>query len=198
MSSQFEKVVSHSDRSNTQNLLPHVRELEFEVIAGRDESLLQLGPGPIRRRQCPAIHLPVGRHRQSLEQHDYRRHHVLGQLVFEKATQLISRGVRDHIGHQPLFVRRVFPSQDHSLLHERVLAKHGFDFSRFDAKPADLHLVVSPTEELDVPIGPIASQIAGLVHSCSEPGAEGVLNKLLGGQIRPVQIPLGQALSADM
>ncbi len=60
VSSQLKKIVSHPDRSNAQNLLPDVRELEFQVIAGRDESFLQLRPGSIRRRQCPAVNLPVG------------------------------------------------------------------------------------------------------------------------------------------
>ena len=198
VSSQLEEIVCHPDRSNAQNLLPDLRELAFQVIAGRDEGLLQLRPGSIRRRQCPAVHLPVGRHRQGIEQHDHRRHHGLGQLVLEKATQLIGRGVRDHIGHQPLLARRVLPRQDHGLPHGRVLAKRGLDFSQFDAKPADLHLMVGPAEELDVPIGPIAGQVAGLVHSCAWLGAEGVRNKLLGGQVRPVQIPSGQARSADM
>ncbi len=52
---QLKKVVSHPDRPNAQNLLPDVRELEFQVIAGCDESFLQLRPGSIRRRQCPAV-----------------------------------------------------------------------------------------------------------------------------------------------
>ena len=69
-----------------------------------------------------------------------------------------------------------------------MLAKRRLDFSEFDAKPADLHLMVGAAEELDVPVGPIAGQIAGLVHSCSGLGAEWVWNKLLGGQLGPVQI----------
>jgi len=40
VSSQFKEIVSHTDRSNAQNLLPDLRELEFHVIAGRDESFL--------------------------------------------------------------------------------------------------------------------------------------------------------------
>ena len=34
--------------------------------------------------------------------------------------------------------------------------------------------MVGPAEELDVPVGQIAGQIAGLVQSCSRLGAEGV------------------------
>ena len=79
-----------------------------------------------------------------------------------------------------------------------MLAKRGLDFPQFDAEPADLHLVIGPAEELDVPIGQIAGQIAGLVQSCSGLGAEGIWNKLLGGQLRPVEIASGHAHSADM
>src|SRR5208282_5244590 len=108
--------------------------------------------GRVRCRQCPAVDLPVGQQRQGIQQHEDRWHHLIGQLVFEKAAQLISGGFSDHIGHQPLLARRIFPSQDDRFPHGRMLAERGLDFSRFNAKPADLHLVVGATEELDVPV----------------------------------------------
>jgi hypothetical protein len=102
VSPQLEKIVSHPDRPNAQNLLPDVREFEFQVISGRDERFLQLRPGSLRRRQCPSVYLPVGLQRQCIEQHEDGRHHMVRQLVVEKAPQLISGGFRDHIGHEPL------------------------------------------------------------------------------------------------
>ena len=198
VSSQLEEIVSGADRSNTQNLLPDMREFEFQLIAGRDKGFLQLRPGSIRRRQCPAVHLSVGHHRQRLEQHESRRHHMIGQLILEKATQFVGRGVRDHIGDQPLLAWRVFASQNHGLPHGRVLAEHSFDFSQFDAKPAEFHLVIGTAEELDHPIGPKAGEIARLVHSGCRLGTERVWNKFLCGQFRPIQIASGQPFSADM
>src|ERR1019366_10063484 len=111
-----------------------------------------------------------------------------GDRVFRSLNGIT---VRDHVGHQPLLPRRVFPSQDDGVPHGRVLAKRGLDFSQFDAKPADLDLVVGPAEKLDVPIGPIAGQVAGLVQPRSGHGAEGVWEKFLGGQLRSVQITAG-------
>ena len=68
--------------------------------SGRDRS----GDG-----NAPTVDLSVGHQRQSLEEHEHRRHHVLGQLLLQKLTQIGRRGerlpLRDHIGHQPLPVR---------------------------------------------------------------------------------------------
>src|SRR5208282_3351586 len=58
--------------------------------------------------------------------------------------------------------------------------------------------MVGATEEFDVPIGPVAGQVARFVHSCSWLGTEGVWNKLLGAQIGPVQISSGEARTGDM
>ena len=109
-----------------------------------------------------------------------------------------SSALGDHIGHQPLLSRRVFPSQDDDVAHGRMLAERGLDFSEFDAEAADLHLVVGTAEELDVPVGQIAGQIAGFVQPCSGLGAEGVGNEFLGGQIRPVEIAAGHACAANI
>ena len=50
-----------------------------------------------------------------------------------------------------------------SLAHSRMLAKNGLDFAKFDAKPANLYLLIDSVEVLDVAIRQIARAIAGLV-----------------------------------
>ena len=181
VSPQLKKIVGHPDGVNIKNLLPDERELAFQVVAGPDKHFLLRRPGSVRRRQCPTVHLSVGCHRHGLDQHNRRRHEGFRQPVPEVAPQVISRCVRHHIGHQPLIVWPGFPGQDNGFTHGRELAKHGLDFSRFDSNSADLNLVVGATEELDVAVGAIARQIAGLVHSRSRLSAEGVRSELLGG-----------------
>jgi hypothetical protein len=66
------------------------------------------------------------------------------------------------------------------------LVKHCSYFPQFDAEPADLHLVVNTTQELDVPVRQITGQVTGLIQTCSRLLAEAVGNEFLGCQLRSV------------
>jgi hypothetical protein len=77
-----------------------------------------------------------------------------------------------------------------------MLAKNGLDFAKFDAKAANLYLLVDSVEELYVTIRQIARAIAGLVQSRSRLAAEGVGNEILSGQIRTIQITASQTIAA--
>ena len=91
MSSQLKEIVRHADGSNTQNLFPQTSELEFQSISRRYERSSRLGSCSLGLRQSAAVYLPVGHQWQSVEQHEDRGHHVIGQLLFQKAAQLTSR-----------------------------------------------------------------------------------------------------------
>ena len=73
-----------------------------------------------------------------------------------------------------------------------------FDFSEFDAKAPDLDLMIETSEKLEVAVGAIADQVAGLVEAGAGDVTEGVGNESFGGEFRPVQIAAGQAHPADV
>ncbi len=131
-------------------------ELEFQSVSGRHQHFFQLRPRSTSRWQRAAIHLPVEHQRQRVQQHVRRRNHILRQLLFQKAAQVISRGkevpLGDHVSHQPLFSRSVFLSQNDSVPNAWVLAKRCLDFPELDTESADLDLVVNPAQKFDVPV----------------------------------------------
>ena len=44
-----------------------------------------------------------------------------------------------------------------------MLAQHRLDLAQLDPKAAQLHLLVDPAQQLDLPVGPVARQVARLV-----------------------------------
>src|SRR5579872_2057972 len=77
-------------------------------------------------------------------------------------------------------------------------AQNGFDLFQFDAVTADLDLVVGAAGKLDVSIGQIAGEIAGLVHPSTRLIAEWIGNKLLGGDFRTIQIAARKPRSGNI
>ena len=164
MAAEVEEIVVDADTLDAEDLAQISASSSSVGVRGATNALSNSGRVRSGRRQCPAVDLAVGQQRQGIEQHEDRRDHVVGQLVLEKAAQLVGGGIGDHIRDQPLLSRRVLPGQDDGFSHGRMVLKRGFDFAQLDAEAADLHLVVGATEELDVPVGQITRQIAGLVQ----------------------------------
>src|SRR5205085_788612 len=73
----------------------------------------------------------------------------------------------------------------HGLRHGWMPRQRCFDLAQLDAESANLHLMIVASQELDVAVGEIAHQVAGLVHPGSRLAAEGIGNKSFGGQLRP-------------
>jgi hypothetical protein len=63
------------------------------------------------------------------------------------------------IGRQIFLVRLVFPKQYDRLGDVGVPGENRFDLTQFDAEPAELHLVIEPAQELEVPVGPPADEV---------------------------------------
>ena len=77
-----------------------------------------------------------------------------------------------------------------------MLRQARLDLPKLDPEAADLHLVVVATEELDVAVGQVTTQVARTV----EPVAlhEGAGEEALGGELWTVQIPPRHACAADV
>src|SRR5208282_1939480 len=110
---------------------------------------------------------------------------MLRQFVLEKSAQLVGGGAclrpGGHIGHQPLISPSVLLNQNDNVPHCRVLSERCLDFPKFDTETADLDLVVTTPEKLDVRVGQVARQVSGLVQAGPWLAAEVVWNKLLSG-----------------
>src|SRR5215218_5626607 len=81
--------------------------------------------------------------------------------------------------------------QRHGLAHAGVATHRGFDLAQLDAVAADLDLMVQPAEELDLPTGQTARQVASAVEPLARP-TQRVGDELLGREIGPPAVAARQ------
>ena len=72
-----------------------------------------------------------------------------------------------------------------------MLSEHSFDLTQFDAKAADLDLVVDAAQVLDVPVGAPPNKIPGPIQPSPFTIIERMTDKSLRGEPAPIQIPPG-------
>src|SRR5690242_10247640 len=73
----------------------------------------------------------------------------------------------------------------------------GLDFTRLDAKSADLYLIISSAEELQSAITPPTDPIAGLIQAITSPETEGIWYELFCCESRTVEITASQSGATD-
>ena len=88
MAAQLEEVVLHADALDPEEVSPDPDQPLLGGVARRDERPAALQPAGVRRRQAPPVDLAVGVERQRVEQHERRRHHVVGQPRLEEGAEL--------------------------------------------------------------------------------------------------------------
>ena len=69
-----------------------------------------------------------------------------------------------HVSHELITAGGVLARHHGGLRDGGMLAQRGLDLAGFDAKPADLHLLVGPAEELQHAVGAPSRPVAGAVH----------------------------------
>ncbi len=187
MTTQRKEVVVSPDSLNPQHL-PKKRAQNLLLWRTRHAPMPR---AKFRRRQRSSVELAACRQRQTIQHHIRRRHHVLGKARRKMRTQLLRsrspiRG-RHHIGHQPL-APAPFSARNHRRLRNRRMAcERRRDLARLDAEPAQLHLVVGPSQKLQHPVRTPAHQIPAPVHPAAR-RPERVRNKALPSQTPATQI----------
>jgi len=88
---------------------------------------------------------------------------TLFELDAQSAMIELGIGVWNEIGDDLLVVGIVFTDHYGILRNSFDFAETGLDLAEFDAKAADLHLVVETAEKLDIAVRPITCQIAGAI-----------------------------------
>jgi hypothetical protein len=163
VSSQIEKVVLHTNRLDTQDLLPYLDQSTFQFISRRHKDLVRVGPSDVWLGQSPPIYLAIGRQWQGIKSRKCGGHHIAGQLLLKKALQFPNhRGfalVGDDIGDQLVVATSVCTDGDGCLENGRVLGQGGFDFAQLDAVAANLDLAIDTSTKLDSAIWPVSTQV---------------------------------------
>src|SRR5882724_3609143 len=169
MSSQFKEVLFDAEGADAEDRLPYFYEPGFDRIPGRYVFFLLREFQLWGSWQSAAIHLPIRSQRESFKEHESRRYHVIGQLLYQEIAQrLHSNGLTlagCHICYQPLVARDVLPGYDHVLPDAGVLAQHRFDLAQLDAEAAHFHLMINSAQTLDFSVGSITREIPGPIHT---------------------------------
>jgi non-ribosomal peptide synthetase component F len=154
----------------------------------------------LRRGQCPSIDLAVGRERQRVEDDECGGHHVVGQSLGQIAAQggrcWLRVVGRNDISDQLAVAGLVFACDDGGLGDMRVLLECSLDFAGFDAKAADLDLLVDAAEELERAVVAPAAQVAGAIEP-SAGRAERIRDETFGREGRPIQVAARHARTTD-
>ncbi|MNM72891.1 hypothetical protein D3C81_845960 [compost metagenome] len=128
-----------------------------------------------------------------------RRYHVVRQYLAQ---------VLEHRGDSPLAVATYHVADQlltvgtlarhhHGIEHVGDIAQARLDLTQFDAKTADLHLIVQTPEVVEHPVRALAYQVTGAVQAPAS-GAERVGDEALGTQPRAAVIATGKALATDV
>ncbi|SON58655.1 hypothetical protein MSIMFI_00133 [Mycobacterium simulans] len=194
MATQIEKPVIDTDPRQPQRFGEQPRQ---HLFAGIARTPIRGRADKLRSRQRLSIYLAVGRHRQRLQRLHRRRHHKLRQPLPHEPTQLGGLGVpgsrfEHHITHQLLAIR----GHDR-LSHPRMRRQRGFHLAGFDAEAADLDLIISTADKLQVALGIPAHHISSAVHPCPG-GTERARHKPRRRQPRLTPIPLRHTGTGDI
>ncbi len=212
VATQGEEGVVDADSLDAQHPRPDLgQELLLEVARG---GVGRLGAGrrEVRGGQRLAVDLAVRGERQGFEEHEGRRHHVLGERGAEVGGEVGCRGRRaagDHVGHQAVAAgpalsgRGLAVDGHHRLGHARVGGERGLDLTQLDAVAAQLDLLVDAAEELQHSAGELPArqqphQVAGAIEALSRlGGGEGVRQEALGGEAGAAEVAARHAPAAD-
>src|SRR5438105_3145276 len=99
----------------------------------------------------------------------------------------------DNISYQALVAGMILACNDDSIFHFRVIQQSYPDFVQFDPVSSHLHLIVRPSQVLEVSIISPSRQITGSVKPLTRTFRERIRNKLGGCEIRSSPITSGEA-----
>ena len=188
MTPQREEVVVDPNTLKPQNLR---KQPAKDLLLRRARNSPHRSHTRLRRRQRTTVELAVGRERKTIQNHERRRHHVLGKAAPQMRTQRRRIGNRCprryHIANQPLAPGAVLARNHRRLRNIPMAHQCRLDLARLDAEAAHLHLRIRTTQKLQHPINAPARQVPGAVHPAPR-RTERVRNKPLRRQARAPHI----------
>ena len=102
--------------------------------------------------------------------------------------------IRHIVGIDRLFARSIGPCDHRTVFDPGKGQDPALDLAEFDTESPDLHLLIDPSEILDIPVREPSGQIACAVHLSSE---KRIVYKLFCGKIRTIEITFGDTRSRD-
>ena len=98
---------------------------------------------------------------------------------------------RNHIRHQTPVTRMILTDDNRDPAHQQMPGQHRLNLAQLNPEPPDLHLIISPARELQVPVRPPPHQVTRPVHTLAR-HPERASHKTLRRQPRTTQITTRQ------
>src|SRR5690606_37462383 len=80
----------------------------------------------------------------------------------------------------------------------RMGEEHGLELSELDAVAPHLHLMIGPPEDLELPVGAVAREIAGGVHPIAGRAAERIRHEPLGREAGAAEVAAREPGAAEV
>src|ERR1044072_1899987 len=106
--------------------------------------------------------------------------------------------MRNDVSHQAPVTRSIFTNSHNHLTHGMVTGEHILNLSQLNAVPAELHLVVSPPDEMNIAGVEIQSFISRPVQPLSASHAVRVRHKPFCRQLRTLPVTTRYSGSANI
>ncbi len=150
-----------------------------------------------QRGQRSTIDLPVHRQRDLLHHRHRRRHQVIRQHrrhppPHQAGIQPRHPPGRRHKASQPPVPGPVLPDDHGCLSHPGHARQRRLRLTRLHPEPPDLHLIIGPPRELQIPVPPPPRQITSPVHPPARRTAstgKRARHETLSRQPRPPRVP---------
>ncbi len=163
MSAKIEEIVERADATpRLEELFPDPADLVFHGGAWR--LIGRRVTHAARRRQRAQVDLAVSGERKAQQHFDRGGHHDVRQPLAQSLahTSRVQRDerLRHHVGHQALVAGRILAHHGHGFRNVRLLEQYRLDLTEFDAMAAQLHLMITATDVLDLAVGELAAKVA--------------------------------------
>lgn len=195
VSAEREVVVVDADVLPAQHLGPDLGEYGLGAAPRRPAAVRGRGVAGLGQRA--AVGLPVGGQRYGVDPREVGRDHERRQGPRERLAQpcVVQVGVGDVVADEVGAAVGGAAVHDDGVTDAGQRAQGARDLTRLHAVAPDLDLAVDPPEVLQGAVRQPACEVAGAVEASA--GRERVLDELLGGQFRSVQVAPGDTDTTD-
>src|SRR4051812_34811956 len=196
----MEEVIINTQARHLEDLAPNFGDPRFRRVRRRSDPDVVSPLTFFRSRQSISVYLAVRAEGKLRQHHDARGTRVRRENSGDSPLQLNGvnarpASVRHDVSNQDLPTSVIRPRHHRHIAHSGKLSERRFDLTKFNAKPANLHLIIAPSKKLDCPVLQEAGAIPCSVKPRLTHAIERVWNKTLVGQRRLVPITRTQTVA---
>src|SRR6185369_1471820 len=170
MTTKLEETVEDTDTLDSQHLGPYLTEYFLHESAGPHIAFYRFRLCIVRRRQRHAIYFAVRRQRHFIQLHEKCRDHELGQFPSQMRAQAVCLHFScgwNHICDQLLDATMCLVDHYHRFPDILMAGEGRLHLAQLDPIPAQFHLLIAATKELQLPVRLVTHHVACTVKTCT-------------------------------